>query len=118
MQSKLLIGETQAVTGTFQSHESLLLNSASIPRAAESSVPVPRRVNNDTLAAPVRRPVGARTSSDRIHLPFALLPYAIPFAGVGAIGCCLFLWSEKLVSYGLMTTLAGCALGGLAQDDE
>ena len=47
-----------------------------------------------------------------------LLYYAIPAAGVGVMGGAAWLGSNKLAAYGLMIVLGGCALGGLAADED
>ena len=47
-----------------------------------------------------------------------LLYYAIPAAGVGVMGFAAWLGSDKLAAYGLMIALGGCAVGGLAPDEE
>ena len=47
-----------------------------------------------------------------------LLYYAIPATGVGVMGFAAWLGSDKLAAHGLMIALGGCALGGLAPDEE
>ena len=103
MQSTLLIDETQGAVAPMRSSEPFPLNDASTTKSAET---------------PVCPPANMSGSPERLYLLLALATYAIPFAGVSVLAWSLFLGNEKLAAYGLITTLGGCALGGLAEDDE
>ena len=83
-------------------------------------IQVPGEANLAMRRAGMRSPIQGATLGFIGQTIFhsVLLYYAIPAAGVGVMGLVVWLGSDKLAAYGLMIALSGCALGGLAPDEE
>ena len=97
----------------------LLTANVSVPQLCGKN-PLPLEADLSTRRTDLRtigRNVPAGLVRQTLFRP-VLLYYAIPAAGVGVMGVAAWLGSNKLAAYGLMIVLGGCALGGLAADEE